>query len=275
MNAFCHADFRMSSPILVKQYPYKLEIGNPGGFIGGISPENILHHQPAARNLLLVDALTRLRLVNRSNLGVSRMFQAMLIEGKEPPSIQEQVEAVKVTFQGGELSVPFRAFVAEESKRGRGLPVDHLLILQYLLRHTELDTASASRICQRSEAEAREILSEMELEMEYLERGGTGRGTYWMLRPDLHRRLIADGHPERDRRIDWEAAKTRVLSVLRQRSEHGEARLSNAEIRKITHLDRYQVVRLMRELISEYPLIELTGKGRKAAYVHGNKLNDK
>ncbi len=275
MNAFCHADFRMSSPILVKQYPHKLEIGNPGGFIGGISPENILHHQPAARNLLLVDALTRMRLVNRSNLGVSRMFQAMLIEGKEPPSIQEQVEAVKVTFQGGELSVPFRAFVAEESKRGRGLPVDHLLILQYLLRHTELDTASASRICQRSEAEAREILSEMELEMEYLERGGTGRGTYWMLRPDLHRRLIADGHPERDRRIDWEAAKTRVLSVLRQRSEHGEARLSNAEIRKITHLDRYQVVRLMRELISEYPLIELTGKGRKAAYVHGNKLNDK
>lgn len=275
MNAFCHADFRMSGPILVKQYPHKLEIGNPGGFIGGISPENILHHQPAARNLLLVDALTRLRLVNRSNLGVSRMFQAMLIEGKEPPLIQEQVEAVKVTFQGGELSVPFRAFVAEESKRGRELLVDHLLILQYLLRHPELDTASASRICQRSETEAREILSEMEVEREYLERGGTGRGTYWMLRPDLHRRLIADGHLTRDRRIDWEAAKTRVLSVLRQRSEHGEAGLSNAEIRKITRLDRYQVVRLMRELISEDPLIELTGKGRRAAYVHGNKMNAK
>ena len=115
----------MSSPILVKQYPDKLEIGNPGGFIGGISSENILHHQPAARNLLLVDALTRMRLVNRSNLGVSRMFQAMLIEGKEPPLI-----------------------------------------------------------------------------------------------------------------------------------------------RKITHLDRYQVVRLMRELISEDSLIELIGKGRKAAYVY-------
>jgi ATP-dependent DNA helicase RecG len=104
MNAFCHADFRMSSPILVKQYPRKLEIGNPGGFIGGISSENILHHQPAARNLLLVDALTRLRLVNRSNLGVSRMFQAMLIEGKEPPLIQEQVDAVLVIFQGGDTS---------------------------------------------------------------------------------------------------------------------------------------------------------------------------
>jgi ATP-dependent DNA helicase RecG len=196
------------------------------------------------------------------------MFQAMLIEGKEPPLIQEQVDAVLVTFQGGELSVPFRAFVAEETKRGKGLLVDHLLILQYLLRHPELDTASASRICQLSEADAREILCEMEIKMEYLERGGTGRGTYWMLRPDLHRRLVANGSPERDRRIDWEAAKTRVLSVLKLRAERKEAGLSNAEIRKITHLDRYQVVRLMRELISEDPLIELIGKGRKAAYVY-------
>jgi len=143
-----------------------------------------------------------------------------------------------------------------------------LLVMQYLLLHPELDTASASRICQRSEADAREILCEMEIKMEYLERGGTGRGTYWMLRPDLHRRLVADGSPERDRRIDWEAAKTRVLSVLKLRAERKEAGLSNAEIRMITHLDRYQVVRLMRELISEDPQIELIGKGRKAAYVY-------
>jgi ATP-dependent DNA helicase RecG len=266
MNAFCHEDLRISSPILVKQYPHKLEIGNPGGFIGGISPENILHHQPVARNPLLVDALTRLRLVNRSNLGVSRMFQAMLIEGKEPPIIQEQGESVKVTFQGGILSIPFRSFVAEESKHGKRLLVDHLLIMQYLLHHPELDTASASRVCQRSEPEAREILNEMEVEMEYLERGGTGRGTYWMLRPDLHRRLIADGHPERDRRIDWEAAKTRVLSVLMQRSEQNEAGFSNSEIRQITHLNRHQVLRLMRELIKENPQVELLGQGRFARY---------
>jgi len=194
------------------------------------------------------------------------MFQAMLIEGKEPPVIQEQGESVKVVFQGRCLSVPFRAFVAEESKRGKRLLVDHLLILQYLLHHPELDTTSASRVCQRSEPEAREILNEMEVEMEYLERGGTGRGTYWMLRPDLHRRLIADGHPERDRRIDWEAAKTRVLSVLKQRSERNEAGLSNSEIRQITHLDRHQVLRLMRELIDENPKVELIGRGRFARY---------
>ncbi|MEW6171955.1 MAG: RNA-binding domain-containing protein [Bacillota bacterium] len=266
MNAFCHADYRIPGPILVKQFSQKIEISNLGGFIGGISPHNILHHQPVSRNPNLVEALTRLRLVNRSNLGIPRMFSSLLIEGKEPPLIEEQGEAVRVTLLASQLAVPFRTFVAEEDKRGRILSVDHLLILQHLLRHPELDTGTAARICQREEIEAREILSEMEQRFGYIERGGTGRGTYWALRPELHRRLSVPGYPERDRRIDWEAAKTRVLSVLKQRAERKDPGLTNREIRQITHLDRNQVFRLMRELLAEEPRITSPGKGRYARY---------
>jgi len=266
MNAFCHADYRIAGPILVRQFRKKLEVGNPGGFIGGVSPDNILHHDPVARNPHLVDALTRLRLVNRSNLGVPRMFHSMLVEGKEPPIIEGRGESVKVTFLAGQISAPFRAFVEEESKRGYGPGVDHLLILQYLLRHAEMDTATAARLCQRPETEIREVLSEMEKGLEYLERGGTGRGTYWVLRPELHRRLSASGHPERDRRIDWEAAKTRVLSILKMRAERSEPGLTNREIRQITHLDRSQSYRLMRQLIQENPTIKPPRRGRYARY---------
>lgn len=267
MNALCHSDFGVAGPVLVKQFPRKLEISNPGGFIGGISPQNILHHTPVARNPHLVEALTRIRLVNRSNLGISRMFSAMLVEGKEPPIIQEQGAAVRVTFLAGDFSAPFRTFVAEENRRGRQLSVDQLLILQYLLRHQEMDTPTAARVCQREETEAREILSEMERSLEYLERGGTGKGTYWILRPELHRRLLAPGHPERDRRIDWEAAKTRVLSVLKQRAGRGEPGLSNAEIRQITRLDRGQVKRLMSQLRDE-EAVETKGAGRGALWTY-------
>jgi ATP-dependent DNA helicase RecG len=268
MNAFCHADYRMGAPILVKQLGDRLEISNPGAFIGGVTPENILHHTPVSRNPHLVDVLTRLRLVNRSNLGVPRMYFSLLVEGKEPPIIEELGDAVKVTLLAGEMSVAFRAFVEEESKSGRALQVDHLLVLRHLLRHSELETASAARICQRPEAAIREVLSEMERTRGYLERGGTGRGTYWTLSAGLHRQLSAAGHPERDRRIDWEVAKTRVLSVLKQRAERDESGLSNAEIRQITHLNRHQVVRLMHELRSEDPSVMVPGRGKFARYVY-------
>ena len=57
MNAFCHVDLRIAGPVMVKLYSNRLEISNNGGFIAGITPNNILHHQPAARNPLLVEAL--------------------------------------------------------------------------------------------------------------------------------------------------------------------------------------------------------------------------
>ena len=266
LNAFAHADYRVSSPILVKHYPGGIEVSNPGGFIGGVTPENILHHPPISRNPCLVGAMVRLRLVNRSNLGIQRVFHSLLIEGKEPPVIEDLGDGVRISIRASDLSVPFRTFVAEEEKRGVELSVDHLLVLQHLLRHAEIDTATAARICQRGETDAREILAEMERRLGYLERGGAGRGTFWTLRAEVHGRLAAPGDPDRDRRTDWEAAKTRVLSVLKQRAEHNEAGLSNKEIRQLTHLNRNQVFRLLRELREEQPAVRAEGRGAGARY---------
>jgi len=265
LNALVHTDFRIPGPILIKQFKDRLEISNPGGLPGGITPDNILRHEPIPRNPALVDALTRLRLVNRSNLGVRRMYRALLMEGKEPPQILDEGNAVRVIFRASQLSIPFRMFVAEEADRGRLLSLDQLLIIQHLLRHPEIDTATAARITQQGETEAREVLNRMETALGYLERGGTGRGTYWILRHDLHRRLSAPGHSERNRRIDREAAKTRILSVLRQRAQRNEPGLTNAEIRGITHLDRAQVKRLMVELVQECT-VKLERKGRASTW---------
>lgn len=266
LNALCHADFRLPGPILVKQFPDRLEISNPGSFIGGISPTNILHHPPVPRNPALVDALAKLRLVNRSNLGIGRMFESLLVEGKEPPDIQELGETIVVTFRKQDVSAPFRAFVAEESRQGRVLGVDELLILQFLLRHTELETTHATALCQRTDATMRATLSRMERDSGWLERGGSGRSTYWTLSRALIRRLRADGHHETLSRIDWEAAKTRILSVLKQRQKDGEPGLRNSEIRSMTHFDRNQVFRLMQELRNENPKIASTGHGPGARY---------
>lgn len=266
MNAFCHADFRIAGPILVKLYSNRLEISNNGGFIAGITPDNILHHEPAARNPLLVEVLTRLRLINRSNLGVSRMFSALLIEGKEPPRIREIGESVSVSFPKRQLNAAFRLFVAQEAdKHGHKLGLDELLLLQYLLQHPEVDTSTAAVLCQRGDAEIRDSLSDMEA-AGYIEHGGTTRGTYWCMAPELYDRLINGGQGEARRRIVWDAAKTRVLSILMERASRGEQGLSNKEIRQITRFSRNQAYGLIKELRQENPQIKLLGRGKYARY---------
>ena len=268
MNALCHADFRIAGPVMVKVYGDRLEISNNGGFIAGITPENILHHPPAARNLLMVEALTRLRLVNRSNLGISRMFSALLMEGKEAPIIREAGDSVTVTFFNRELNPAFRLFVAEESGKGRILNVDELILLQYLLRHPEVDTAKASWLCQQDELITRECLSAME-QSGYVEHGGAGRGAFWNIHPNLYDKLSGGQIADRHSRIDWEAAKTRILSILKEHKRRGKAGLSSQEIRQITRFSRSRAHRLMTELRMENPQINPPRKGRYARYELG------
>jgi len=265
MNAFCHADFRIAGPMMVKVHANRLEISNNGGFIAGITPDNILHHPPAARNPLIVEALTRLRLVNRSNLGVSRMFSALLMEGKEAPDIREAGDSVTVTFFNRELNPAFRMFVAEESGKGRILNVDELILLQYLTRHPEVDTVKAAQLCQRSELITRECLSAME-QAGYIEHGGAGRGAFWSMQSNLYGKLSGGQIADRHVRIDWEAAKTRILSILKDRKRRGKTGLTSQEIRQITRFGRSQAHRLMMELRAENPQIKPPCKGRYARY---------
>lgn len=265
LNAFCHADFHIKGPIMIKHFPDRIEISNPGGFIGGINPSNILHHLPIPRNPSLVNSLLKMRLVNRSNLGISRMYEALLIEGKEPPRIIENGESVCVAFLHREFSPAFRAFVERSSRNGNPLGVDELIILQYLLNHAEGETNNLAILCQREESRIKDILSRME-QNNLIERGGTGKGTYWTLKPKVHEQLAAPGHPERDRRIDWEAAKTRVLSILMERSKRQENGISNKEIRQVTHYNRQQVTRLISQLRKEHPQIRINGHGAGARY---------
>jgi ATP-dependent DNA helicase RecG len=255
MNAFCHRDLRIAGPTMVKQYVSAVEISNPGGFVGGVSRSNILHHPPIARNGMLVEALTRLRLVNRSNLGMSRMFKAMLIEGKEPPRIDEAGGAVVVSFRAMRFSRAFREFVANEERAGRRLSVDELLILHTIANRGEISTSVASAVCQRSEEAIREILDEM-TGRKYVSATGIPPWVVWVLENRLEQALAPR---------DPEAQRQRVLRMLQERAQQGAPGMTNAEVRRMTGLDRAQVNRLIHELESEG--VAITGHGRGARYV--------
>jgi len=93
-------------------------------------------------------------------------------------------------------------------------------------------------------------------------RNGTGRATCWTLQPTASQTITGAVYPEHSRRIDWEAAKIRVLSVLMERTRRGEPGLINKEIRQMAHLDRNQVYRLMKQLRRENDAILPSGRGK-------------
>ena len=261
LKAFCHSDNRTASPRLVKQYADHIEITSPGGFLSVVTAENILHYRPITRNPCLVDALVRLRLINRTSLGTERMDHALLVEGKQPPVIEDIGGAVCVTFHASRYSVPFYGFTVAESRSGGILTVDHLLVLIHFSRDPEIGLESAARLCQRPEEQTLETLEVMEADTGYIERIGSDDS--WTLTRELRRRLL-DAEEEVE---DWAALRGRVLRTMRRCSEIGDPPLANLDVRRITGLDRHQVRRLIGEFRAQ-GLVTLSGRGRGTRYVY-------
>ena len=268
LNAFCHTDFHIKAPILIKHFPDRIEISNPGGFIGGINSSNILHHQPVPRNPALINSLLKMRLVNRSNLGISRMYEALLIEGKEPPMIHESGDTVCITFMRREFSPSFRAFVEQSNQKGRSLGVDELIILEFLLRHREGETSKLAVLCQRDESRIKDILFKME-ERLLIEEKELEEKTFWTLKPSVRKQLLVSADP--DQQMDLESAKTAVLNTLKKKSELGEEGITNKEIREATSYNRQQVTRFISQLRKEYPQIKIKGQGAGSYYIWRDK----
>ncbi len=181
MNAFVHRDYRVSGTVMVKQYSDELIISSPGDLIGCITPDNILHHAPVSRNNALANIFEKLRLVNRSNLGVPSIYSSMLLEGKETPIYEVSGENVELTLLGSVVVPSIRLLVKQFSEKGIRIEVDELIILNYLLPHREISAQTAAEICQRSVRRISETLNKMDVDSHILTAGGKGRGRYYVL----------------------------------------------------------------------------------------------
>ena len=264
MNAFAHRDYRVPGAVMVKQYSDELTVSSPGELIGGITPENILHHAPVSRNNALANILEKLRLVNRSNLGVPRIYSSMLAEGKETPIYEVLGENVELTLRGSVVVPSIRILVKQLSEKGVRIEVDELIILNYLLRHREITAQTAAEICQRSVRRISETLNSMDVDNHILTAAGKGKGRYYVLSNEIHKLLAEDVQYSRNEQAEEAALKAQILTLLKKQA------LSNQDIRQITGKTAQQVRKLMAEL--EKDGVILTGKGRGSKYVLNSEL---
>jgi len=84
-NAITHRDYRISSEIVIKQFPQRLDILNAGGFPKGVTLDNLLKTPSTPRNRLLAEVLQKTGIVERSGQGVDKIFYNTLSEGKSEP----------------------------------------------------------------------------------------------------------------------------------------------------------------------------------------------
>lgn len=256
LNAMTHRDYFIRQGIQVALRSDRLEITSPGGFVGGVRPENILRHPPVHRNELLARVFQTIGMVNRVGLGVDRIYEGLLQLGKNLPRYSADESHVQLTIPL-ESHAEFALFVSEERRKGRDLGLDELVLLRRLVHVSSLDRWSAASALQLSEEEAAERLVKLR-EAGYLVVRGRGRGAAYDFRRDLADRLRGKARVDAEMLLDKEGIKLRTLGLLRERG-----RLKNSEIRRFSGLNRSQVYRLVKELEAEGK-IRFRERGRAA-----------
>lgn len=85
LNAIAHRDYKISSEIVIKQYPSKIVLSNPGGFPKGVTLDNIIIVNSTPRSRLMTEILEKTGLVERSGQGIDKIYAYTLAEGKGIP----------------------------------------------------------------------------------------------------------------------------------------------------------------------------------------------
>ena len=260
-NAIIHRDYLRLGATHVQLHRDRLIISNPGGFMEGVRPDNLLAVDPRPRNPRLADCFKRIGLVERTGRGVSIIYSGQLRNGRPAPSYDRSTETtVSVTLYGGPADLDFVQFVvAEENQQQRPFTVGELLVLDYVRQERDLDTPTAANLIQRPDTEARIMLENL-VENGLLERRGTCRARTYHLSAGVYRQMGQPAAYVHTRGFE----PLQMENMIRQYVQaHG--RITRRDVVELCRVSPNQAGYLLKKL-SENNELELVGLGRNAFY---------
>lgn len=259
-NAILHRDYTRLGSVHIQFHADHLFLSNPGGFLEGITLDNLLVHEPKPRNPRLAEAFRRIGLVEKTGRGIDKIYLGQLWYGRPLPDYAaSDQEGVRLILRGGGVSLEFAAFVYEQDKAGAPLTLDELLTLNQFQHERRVDAPTVGRLTQRGEAQARSVLERL-VERGLIEPRGEKRGRVYHLSAALYRQLGAPAGYVRAHGFDPIRQEAMVMEYV---AAHG--RITRGAAAELCSLSNDQASRLLSRLAEESKL-KLRGSGRGAYY---------
>lgn len=263
VNAFCHRDYTMLGRIRVLLDDDGLTISNPGGFIEGVTLENLLTVEPHGRNPALADALKRIGLAERTGRGIDRIYEGSLLYGKPLPDYSESNSVmVKLFIPKGLPDKSFTRLISEEqSKTGQALPINTLLVLNELNRNRRASLSELSKSTHINDSKIK-ITVEKLVESGLIEAVGNGRSRYYTLSAKIYKRSDNITGYVRQTGID----KIRYPEMIIKFAESNNGKIARKDAVKLLQINEAQAYRLLKRMADEGRL-KLVGAGKYAYYM--------
>lgn len=232
LNALTHRDYLNPGEVLVRHSAGELVVTSPGGFVAGITPDNILRHEAVPRNRTLANALVKLRLVESSGIGRRRIFCSALVYGKRRPEYQTDGHSVTLRMFNREAHDALAELIARLDAQGAEVALDQLLVLDAMLSQDFIDIGQAAQVLQLGKDDARRVLEAMCLPpLSLLERRGHTAAATFHLSKGVAKELKGKAAYTRTRGLNPIRYAEMVREYLRDHRQ-----IENAELRELLGL---------------------------------------
>lgn len=261
VNAFCHRDYAMLGRVRVQINDEGMTISNPGGFIEGISADNLLDAEPHGRNPVLADTMKRIGLAERTGRGIDRIFEGSLLNGRMLPDYSQSTSTnVRLFIPKGPTDKAFIRLVSEAHQRlGRSLPIYSLLVMNTLKRLNKASVHEIAEDVKTDETKIRVVVEDL-VSSGLAEAGGSGRGRYYMLGAEYYKADNRIAAYVRRKDIDPIRYEEIVMQLARKKGF-----VRRADVVDLLRVTPSQAFRVLQKL-SAKGMLCLKGHGAGAKY---------
>lgn len=257
LNALSHRDYNHLGAIYVKHYSDRIVIENPGGFIDGITENNIITHPSAPRNRLIADTLQTLKYVQRAGQGVDIIFREMISMGKPYPTYRDYGDAISLTVYNAIDDKAFIKVVAKEQNRHQKMfSLAELMILRYLTEKKRISLSEAENLTQTTRDLTQKSINKL-AKYGLIETSGKE----YMLTAKMYEAVKSDVEYTKDKSIQYIRAKDMILEYIKNNSQ-----ITNEKTRELCGFTKQQARNALDRMRDE-GLIRLVGSGRSSKYI--------
>lgn len=253
-NAITHRDYRRNGEIVIKQYPKRMDIVNPGSFPLGVTIDNLLTVPSTPRNRLLADVLQKTGVVERSGQGIDKIFYNTLSEGKSVPDYSRSDHFnVYLSLSSVIADQAFALFIESVQSTlpdDKKLSVFEIVTLEQIKRGTN-----------KKELDQQVLLSLLQRKL--IDKKGRTSGIYYLLSRDYY--IFTDQQAEYVKLTDWD--EEQVFNVVRSfLVKYGKIKMGDMVCLFEGRLTRKQIRKMVERLL-ERNLLQAEGKAKGAYYI--------
>lgn len=261
VNALVHRDYARLGAVHIRINEDGMAISNPGGFVEGVTLQNLLVTEPRPRNPLLADVAKRIGLAERTGRGIDRIYEGLLRYGRPAPDYsRSDSTSVILRMSNAESDLEFLGLVLNHEERtGGAMPLDSLIILSRLRQERRLTITDLAPFIQKSDQEVRGALEKL-TEAGLVEAHGGGRARTYTLSAKIYRKTGQKAAYIRQAGFDPIQQEQMVLSYI---AKHGS--IKRAEVAELCRLSLPQAYHLLKRLKDEEKIVQ-QGVNRHAFY---------